>query len=396
MKILFSITNLLVGGAQTFLAALANEMSKNNNVYIYCFYEPQMDREITGRFSPHVKLLTFPPALRKLAPRLRKIFSILKIKKKPVFVLQRFHLRMLVKWLRIDIIHSQLFHSDEFVTYIFNDRKIPIVITEHGCYNYVIPEGFAQKSSIVRIFKRVDGAAYISEKNKQYIIELTGNENIRFIKMDNGIAKVERNAGASSRLKESLDIKPGDFVFGMVARGIKEKGWEIAAAAFKELQEETGGRVHLIFIGDSPYLRELRGETERKSIRHIHFLGSISEPLKWIDCFDVGLLPSYFAGESLPMSVIEYLACDMPVIATNAGSIKEMITYEEECAGVIFDYHEDFEINVKNLKGAMALYLQDAAVLKKHRALARRCFSRFDIKNVAQKYMSFYESVTKK
>lgn len=383
----------MVGGAQTFLVALANEMSKTNKVYIYCFYEPHIDQEITSRISSHVKLLIFPPILRKFAPRLQKIFSILKIKRKAMFTLKKFHLKLLIKWLRIKVIHSQLYHSDEYITYILRDHKIPVIITEHGCYNYVIQEGFATKESIVRIFKRINGAAYISEQNKKHIIDLTGNNQIMFRKMNNGIPKVNPDPNTALELKESLNIKNHDFVFGMVARGIKEKGWEIAAAAFNELQKQINKGIHLIFIGDSSYLRELKTEVEGKSIHHIHFLGSITEPMKWINCFDVGLLPSYFAGESLPMSVIEYLACDKPVIATNVGSIKEMVTDEGECAGIIFDYHMDFKINVKNLQEAMGLYLQNPEVLKKHRSTANRCFSKFDIKNISLKYLDFYKNL---
>jgi glycosyltransferase involved in cell wall biosynthesis len=391
MRVLFSITNLLVGGAQTFLVSLANEMSKTNKVYIYCFYEPQISQKITGRISPQVKLLIFPPILKKFSPKLKKIFSILKIKGNPAFLLKKFHLRFLVKWLRIDIIHSQLFHSDEFITHIFKDRKIPIIITEHGCYNYVIQEGFVQKDSIRRIFERVDGAAYISEKNKQYIIDLTGNNQIMFRKMNNGIPKVNLDPNVSLKLKESLNIKPNDFVFGMVARGIKEKGWEIAVAAFKELQKKTGKKIHLIFIGDSSYLRELKIEVERKSIHNIYFLGSISEPMKWINCFDVGLLPSYFLGESLPMTVIEYLACEKPVIATDMGSIKDMIKYGDMYGGIIFQYRPDFQQNVANLKEAMKTYLEDHSILIKHKEIVNTCFNKFNIENTALEYLEFYQ-----
>ena len=393
MRVLYSITNLLVGGAQTFLVALANEMSTTGKVYIYCLHEPDIDREIASRISPRVKILIYPIIFKKNNPRLQKIFSILKIKRNAMFTLKKFHLEFLIKWLRIKVIHSQLYHSDHYITYIFRDHKIPVFITEHGCYNYVIPEGFATRDSIVRIFKRIDGAAYISPQNKEHIIDLTGNNRVIFRKMNNGIPKVHPDPGSTRELKESLEIKKNDFVFGMVARGIEEKGWEIAAAAFKELQKQTNRGVHLIFIGDSSYLRELKTRLEKQSNHHIHFLGGISGPVKWVRCFDVGLLPSYFAGESVPMTVIEYLACDKPVIATNAGSIKEMITNDGERAGIIFDYHRDFKINVKNLQEAMGQYLQNPELLKKHGATANQCFKKFDIKNITREYKDFYRSL---
>ncbi|HLP47087.1 MAG TPA: glycosyltransferase family 4 protein, partial [Candidatus Kapabacteria bacterium] len=391
MRVLFSITNLLVGGAQTFLVALANEMSKSGKVYVYCFCESQIDREITGRISPRVKLIIFPPLLRRFAPRLQKIFSIFKIKRNAAFTLRKLHLQIMGKWLKIDIIHSQLYHSDEFITDVFRDRKIPVIITEHGCYNYVIREKLGQKESLIGIFKRVDGVAHISDQNKEHIIELTGNKEIQFRKINNGIPRFVPAPGISQELRKSLQINSHDFVFGMIARGIKEKGWEIAAAAFKELQTETGMPIHLIFIGDSPYLQELKQKVGAEAVNNIHFLGSISDPVKWVDCFDIGLLPTYFAGESLPMTIIEYLACAKPIIATNAGCIKEMIRCESENAGIIFAYHTDFKINVQHLKEAMAVYLQNPGTLEKHRATAQQCFSKYDIKIICENYQQFYE-----
>lgn len=397
MRILYSISNLLVGGAQTFLLALANEISKTNKAYIYCLSESQADPEITRKISSNVKLITFPSLLRKFISCLQTFFPALKIEKNDsLLTLKRVHFKILVKLLKIDIIHSQLYHSDEFITHIFQDHKIPVIITEHGCYNYVTRECLAATEDVIRIFKRVNGVAYISDQNKENIQKITGNNEIPFKKINNGIPRFNPNPSASQKLKKSLNINSHDFVFGMVARGIKEKGWEIAAAAFKELQKkelqkETGRRIHLIFIGDSSYLHELKKKLGTEDVHNIHFLGSISEPIHWISCFDIGLLPSYFAGETLPMTVIEYLACAKPVIATNAGNIKEMINHETGSAGIIFDYHPDFQINVHHLKEAMALYLQDPALLEKHQLLASQCFAKFDIEDICRNYEQFYK-----
>lgn len=389
MRILFSITNLLVGGAQTFLVALANEISKTNKVYIYCFSESQITQEIRSRISPRVKLLTFPLILKIFIPYLQKIYSIFKINKRAIFTLKKLHIKFLVKSRHIHIIHSQLFHSDEFITYIFRDKQIPIITTEHGCYNFVVQEGFTQKNTITRIFKRVNGVAYISEQNRKNIVQLTGNEKIPFKKMKNGIPPVDFDPVNSRKLRESLDINSSDFVFGMVARGIKEKGWEIAIEAFKQLQMENPKPLYLILIGGSDYLLELKRQTE-SSVAHIHFLGSITHPLFWMQCFDVGLLPSYFAGESVPMTVIEGLACGKPVIATDVGEIKDMIQCGPELAGILFEYSDDFNENVRRLKQAMQTYLDEPGLLEKQREIARECFKNYHIETVARQYYDIY------
>ncbi len=392
MRVLFSVTNLLIGGAQTFLVSLANEMTKKDKVYIYTHVQRDIRDEIISLFSSKIKFLRLPPWLLKTVPFWEWLFRLLKIKGPVTPAMNRVYLKFMVKALRIQVIHSQLFNSDEYIIALFPHSPPPVCITEHGCYNYVVQEGLAQEPVIRAIFKRADGVAYISEINKRNIIQLSSNPSIPFRRMNNGIPVMQPDPVRSARLKASQGIGEDDFVFGMVARGIEEKGWKIAVEAFKQLEPQNHAGIHMVFIGDSPYLRQLQDRVREDGVNNIHFLGHLAAPIRWVECFHIGLLPSYFAGESLPMSVIEYLACGKPVIATDVGSIKDMISHPEGRAGMLFDYDPDFNTNVEQLKTAMAAYLDESGPLREHGALARKCFESFDIKNVAHQYRDLYRS----
>lgn len=66
-----------------------------------------------------------------------------------------------------------------------------------------------------------------------------------------------------------------------------------------------------------------------KDYKYIHFIMDLKKPSEWIGwvkVFDVAILPSYFISESLPNSIIEYLAYDKPVISTNIGEIQRCYT----------------------------------------------------------------------
>src|SRR6185437_13149544 len=82
-------------------------------------------------------------------------------------------------------------------------------------------------------------------------------------------------------------------------------------------------KAHLVLVGESTYLQTLKNNFAQHQT--IHFIGESKNPLEWVNIFDVGLLPSTYASESLPTVVIEYLCCNKPVIASDAGEIVNMI-----------------------------------------------------------------------
>jgi glycosyltransferase involved in cell wall biosynthesis len=115
----------------------------------------------------------------------------------------------------------------------------------------------------------------------------------------------------------------------MVARGIKEKGWEELINAFEALSLENA---YLILVGGGAFIEQMKATYTSSKIIYI---GEVVNPLDYISLFDVGCLPSY--SENLPTSIIEYIYCGKPVIATNAGEIPAMIdaSGEKRCGMLI-------------------------------------------------------------
>jgi glycosyltransferase involved in cell wall biosynthesis len=117
----------------------------------------------------------------------------------------------------------------------------------------------------------------------------------------------------------------GLFTFGMVSRGVPEKGWQEALEAFARVQQQTTQPCRLVLVGGGAHLHALQQQLSATLRPHIHFAGAQADPRPWIESFDVALLPSYFAAESLPNVIIECLAQGKPVIATRIGGIPDML-----------------------------------------------------------------------
>ena len=120
-------------------------------------------------------------------------------------------------------------------------------------------------------------------------------------------------------------------------------------------------------------------------------MGMSKDPLLVICSSDVGLLPSRFVSESIPSTVIEYLACSKPVISTTIGSIPDMITLKGQKAGVLIRHDLQQKLFVDALRDAMLKYMMDREFLEEHKRNARIIFdAQFDLEKVAQQYLTFF------
>jgi glycosyltransferase involved in cell wall biosynthesis len=393
MKILITISHLMTGGAQTFVIRLASALAKHHSVYIYnCNFFPIADHTLTERFSEDVKVISFfppssPTLLNQALSKLERLTA--KTGKKVKFRenLRKLHFQFVLKQLKVDLINSHLYHADKFVV---ENVKLPtsIIVTDHGDYKYVIEQQLSDRSSTQKIFKRINGIVVLSDDNARVISQYSPS-NLPIRKIYNGVALPQLQKAVSGR--EKLKIPKDALVFGMVARGIPEKGWVELIQAFQQVLPTTQQQVHLILVGDSKYLRNLKASLNNLADK-IHFVGYSADPNYWIECFDVGVLPTYFDGESLPYSIIEYLSFGKPTIATEIGGIPEMITHDAQTAGFTIKIQAG-KADVSALARAMLQYINNRSLLNQHSQIAQQAFEKFDINNCVKSYELFFQQV---
>ncbi len=106
---------------------------------------------------------------------------------------------------------------------------------------------------------------------------------------------------------------------------------------------------------------------------------------------DVGLFPSYIESESYPNTVIEYLACGKPVIGTDIGEVKNMMSAPDgTLAGQLLAYHPA-GISITELATCMRRYVENPALLQQQGALARLAFEKFDLDRCVDAYETAYQ-----
>lgn len=298
-----------------------------------------------------------------------------------------FRLRLLSYYVRkynIEIVSSHSMISDEACCHLFY-KKIPVVVTEHG--QYVLHLAKKIKSFTSYLYKATI-IITVSDYNRKLFLDELPDLPVKVKTIYNGIKK-EITSGENFR--SIYSISHDDFVFGMVSRGIPEKGWHFAIEAFLKLRSEVSKNILLVLVGGGSYLDELKNQYSNES--SIVFVGSVHNPPYYIKGFDVGLLPTIYDAESFPLAIIEYLFEEKPAIATQTGGIREMLCNDTIQAGQLIPLSEDKALFTENLCRAMKEYLANETLFEDHKVNAREVAKRFTITECSRNYESLFDEL---
>jgi len=288
----------------------------------------------------------------------------------------------------VDIINSHVVNADAFLgTLGEDDIECPYVVTLHGSY---VSFANAPQNLINWVLKNVHKWIYTAEKNLDFFKGRDVDFN-DFIKLPNALPRDMRDAKFT---RKDLGIKNDDVVFSFVARGIKSKGWCVAVEAFRLLREHYGClNTHLLMVGEGERTNEAR---ERASnLDGIHFLGYQSEINGIFRLSDVFILPSRFEGESYPLCLIQAIQEGLPVIATDIGEVRSMMSVGEEVAGFLLEYNEDDRSFAEQLCECMNL-MCNRKVREFYSNVSKMKRKDYDMNSLVKKYQEVFDMAIKK
>ena len=144
-------------------------------------------------------------------------------------------------------------------------------------------------------------------------------------------------------------------------------------------------RARLVMVGDGPErARAIMHAEELGVADRVVFLGKHPAVHEILSSADLFLLPS--ESESFGLAALEAMACGVPVVASDAGGMPEVV--EHDHAGYLLPPGD-----VASMARASATILGDS-VLRRRMALAARAGAeRFSKERVAPEYEAYYRSV---
>ncbi len=165
-----------------------------------------------------------------------------------------------------------------------------------------------------------------------------------------------------------------------VGRLSKEKGVNSLIELAKILPKE----IHLIIVGSGPFENKIKNIAEKYS--NIKFLGYLPKN-KVIPLLRGSLaLIQPSLAEGISTTVLEAMACQIPIIGTNVGGNKELIINNEN--GFLISPNSIEELNEK-----IILLSNNVDLVEKFGNKSLELVKKFEWSTVGKKYVKLYESL---
>jgi glycosyltransferase involved in cell wall biosynthesis len=395
MKVLFITEALSVGGIEVLALRYAEAFgAAGHDVTLYDFEPSRRAESLVQNFDQtkfRITGLSPSPVLNWLIWKANALS--VKTGIMPAGLRQRLlekHFANLVKTGKFDIICTLSFHADYYACKYGVLYNSPVVVWMHGIYEAVSPN---HPTRARFIYERVSAIIYGADKNMSYYMaQAYYQPNMPTYKLYTGTSLT---TVPSTIVRADLGISVEEFVYIMVARGIKEKGWEEAIKAFLSVRQQHK-KTKLLLVGDGVFLQQMKAQYAAET--DIIFYGFHSNPVEITAIADVGLLPSYFSAETMPNVVIDYLRCGLPVIASVIGEVPGMLQDAGgQAAGILLPLSPDSNrVSVTELAKAMEDYITRPELYMQHLERVQEARQKFDIKTTLVKYVDIFEMIIKK
>jgi glycosyltransferase involved in cell wall biosynthesis len=169
-----------------------------------------------------------------------------------------------------------------------------------------------------------DAFIAVAETHRRYLAEHEGCPATKVRVVPNGV-DVERfhPRWSDPALREELQLPEGAPVAGIVAALRPEKNHELFLRAAALVGEQVP-EARFLIVGDGPRRGQLE-DLARKLLPAdaVCFLGTRGDVPEVVSLTDVVLLTSHM--EANPVSVLEAMAAEKPVVATRVGSVPETV-----------------------------------------------------------------------
>jgi len=117
-------------------------------------------------------------------------------------------------------------------------------------------------------------------------------------------------------------------LLGILATLRNWKGHAYLLEAIARLPEELAAW-RLVVIGDGPQWRNLHRQVDMLGLcERVIFVGNQDNVPDWLRALDLFVLPSY-GDEGVPQSIMQAMACALPVVSTPVGGITEAVVADE-------------------------------------------------------------------
>ena len=280
-----------------------------------------------------------------------------------------------------DMVDAQFFYPDgPAAARIAADLRLPLSIKARGADISLWGSKAYARRKMLKAAEQAAGLLAVSEAlaedmarrgfpRDKITVHYTGLDRSRFHPLDRSESR--------KRLASTLDlaVPPGAPLLATVGALIPRKGQQFVIRALARLPD-----AHLMLVGDGPDRATLEALARDSGMAgRVHFIGSLDHELlpTLLSAADMMVLPS--ASEGLANAWVEALACGCPLVITEAGGAREVLTRPE--AGRIVERDAD----------AIARAVRELLADPPRREAVAECAARFSWEANAAALAEYYE-----
>jgi glycosyltransferase involved in cell wall biosynthesis len=234
--------------------------------------------------------------------------------------------RSLVRFLRreqIDVVHAHLFGSNFWASVLGRFFGVPVVVAHEHTWSYVGHplRRFADRHVIARF---ADTIIAVSQADADKMVRIEGIPAEKITVIRNGIHEPRPDTDPE-RVRSEIGIGSDAFVVASVAVIRPQKRLDRLIEAAVTLREDVPGiQILIVGAGYAEETAKLEALVADRGVGDtISFLGARMDAPNVMAAADIGIICSDYEG--IPLSLLEFMALERPVVATAVGGIPEVL-----------------------------------------------------------------------
>lgn len=240
-----------------------------------------------------------------------------------LFFARRF-LKRHIKRIKPDLIHTQGIRADCLVASL--KLTVPHVVTVHSHllddYRYTYGQFLGKWMSVVQMwaYRHADLCVAVSPGVSQYLLARVPSLQVTTI--PNGVDTVEyrpAEPGEKQALRQSLGLPEGNCIFVYSGNISELKDPLFLVDAWQQLQRET--TLTLLLLGDGHLFKKC--QQKALELPNVVLPGRVKNVAQYLKASDY--LVSASNSEGYPVSVIEAMACGLPILLSDIPAHKDLI-----------------------------------------------------------------------
>lgn len=358
MKILYVITGLGQGGAERVVCDLADSMCEKGNEVKIVYLTGEV---LTRPVNSEVELIKI---------YLNNLSSL------PVAYI---NLKNIIKKFQPDVLHAHMVHANILTRLV----RLTTPIKKLICTAHSANEGGGLRTFLYRVTHFLsDMTTNVSDFASQAYIRKKAVPRNGIVTIYNGVNfnNFKYDSSARSSLEKEFNLDPDVKIILAVGRFHKAKNYPNLLKAVNLIKESNSFSFKLLIAGDGDLRIEIENLINNLNLNnHVVLLGRRNDIPKLMSGCDVFVLSSDYEG--LPTVLIEAMACQAQVVATNVSGVKEIV----DKYGEIIPTN-----NSKDLSNSIIKVISVSAT--KNISGANYVRAKFDLENISKLWLDKYRN----